>query len=89
MTAWALLALMEVLPPDAEPITRGVAWLIARQQPDGSWPDGAVNGVFFGSAMLAYCLYGSYFPTWALARYATLTGGSPIGAPSPVLTSRP
>ena len=81
MTAWALLALMEVLPPDAEAITRGVAWLIARQQPDGSWPDGAVNGVFFGSAMLAYCLYGSYFPTWALARYATLTGGPPfVGA---------
>jgi hypothetical protein len=29
-----------------------------------------VNGVFFGSAMLDYRLYQSYFPTWALSRHA-------------------
>ncbi len=60
--------------PGAEPIERGVAWLIARQLPDGGWPPEAVNGVFFGSAMLDYRLYRSYFPTWALARHAALTG---------------
>jgi lanosterol synthase len=74
-TAWALLALMEVLPAGAEPIGRGIAWLEARQREDGSWPPEAVNGVFFGSAMLTYRLYTSYFPTWALARHAALAEG--------------
>lgn len=74
MTSWALLALMEILPPGAEPVERGVAWLTRRQLSDGGWPPEAVNGVFFGSAMLDYRLYRSYFPAWALARHATLTG---------------
>ncbi|MFN4261488.1 MAG: 2,3-oxidosqualene cyclase [Gemmataceae bacterium] len=74
MTSWALLALLEVLPPDAEPIQRGIAWLRDQQRDDGSWPRQAVNGVFFGTAMLDYRLYKSYFPTWALARYEQVTG---------------
>ena len=71
MTAWALLALLEILGPDADPVRRGIAWLTARQDADGGWPPGAVNGVFFGSAMLDYRLYPAYFPAWALARYAS------------------
>ena len=70
MTAWALLALLEVLGPDAEQVRRGLGWLAAAQRPDGSWPEGAPNGVFFGSAMLDYRLYKTYFPVWALARHA-------------------
>jgi len=69
MTSWALLALIKILGASAEPVTRGVAWLQANQQPDGSWPRQSVNGVFFGAAMLDYGLYESYFPVWALARY--------------------
>ena len=69
MTSWALLALMEVLPVNSQPVQRGVAWLSAQQRADGSWPEQAVNGVFFGSAMLDYRLYKTYFPLWALARY--------------------
>jgi lanosterol synthase len=34
--------------------------------PDGDWPRDSVNGVFFGTAMLDYRLYNTYFPTWAL-----------------------
>jgi lanosterol synthase len=75
MTSWALLALRELLDPDAPPIARGVAWLRAQQRDDGSWPAGAVNGVFFGTAMLDYRLYKSYFPTWALGRSARASGG--------------
>ncbi len=74
MTAWALLALLEVLGPHAEPVRRGIEWLVSHQRPDGGWPAGAVNGVFFGSAMLDYRLYPIYFPTWALARWATRSG---------------
>ena len=72
MTSWALLALMDVLPVSSTPITRGIAWLREMQRPDGSWPQQGLNGVFFGSAMLDYRLYKTYFPVWALARYATI-----------------
>jgi lanosterol synthase len=68
-TAWALLALLDVREPRTAPIKDGIAWLEASQRADGSWPPGAVNGVFFGSAMLHYRLYPTYFPTWALARH--------------------
>ena len=70
MTSWALLALMEVIPADSEPVKRGIEWLEGQQREDGSWPSQAVNGVFFGSAMLDYRLYKTYFPVWALARAA-------------------
>jgi squalene/oxidosqualene cyclase-like protein len=72
MTSWALLALIDVVGPDVEPVRRGIAWLCQTQRPDGSWPDGAVNGVFFGAAMLSYRLYPAYFPHWVLNRYRAL-----------------
>ena len=43
-------------------------WLMAQQRPDGSWAREKANGVFFGSAMLEYPLYTSYFPSLALAQ---------------------
>ncbi len=69
MTSWALLALAEDDASQAE-VRRGRHLLESLQQGDGSWPCGAVNGVFFGTAMLDYRLYHTYFPTWALARVA-------------------
>jgi lanosterol synthase len=71
-TSWALLALLEILEPFADPVRRGIAWLRDRQQADGSWLQEAVTGVFFGTAMLDYRLYKSYFPAWALARHSGL-----------------
>jgi lanosterol synthase len=68
MTSWALLALMEIVSADTDVVRRGIEWLNKEQGVDGSWPQQAVNGVFFGSAMLDYRLYKSYFPVWALAR---------------------
>ena len=73
MTAWALLALLEVAGPQAPAVRSGIDWLIGRQLADGGWPPGAVNGVFFGSAMLHYRLYPAYFPAWALARYVSMS----------------
>ena len=67
MTSWALLALADV-DPGCDTLARGLAWLQSARQPDGSWPDDAVNGVFFGTAMLDYALYAAYFPVWAVAR---------------------
>lgn len=70
MTSWALLALLDILPASHPAVTRGFDWLMAQQQENGDWPRQAVNGVFFGAAMLDYRLYHTYFPAWALARYA-------------------
>ena len=69
MTAWALLALLEIVGPAHASVVRGVEWLLERQREDGGWDADAVNGVFFGSAMLDYRFYPAYFPTWALARF--------------------
>lgn len=71
-TAWALLALESALPPGDPAIERGAARLTAMQRDDGSFPEGAPAGVFFGSAVLDYRLYPSYFPLWALTRRAAL-----------------
>jgi lanosterol synthase len=76
MTSWALLALMDAIPVDDAPIARGIAFISSKQRADGSWPREAVNGVFFGSAMLDYRLYKTYFPVWALARHAALRQSS-------------
>lgn len=69
MTSWAVLALAEASAA-SEAAARGAAWLQSHQRDDGSWPQEAVNGVFFGTAMLDYALYRAYFPLWALARAA-------------------
>jgi lanosterol synthase len=74
MTAWALLALLEVpeiCGPHEAAVRRGVACLERLQLRDGSWPRQAQAGVFFATAMLDYRLYKDNFPTWALARYAS------------------
>ena len=73
MTSWALLALSDG-DPDGDAVGRGRSRLESMQSPDGSWPRGAVNGVFFGTAMLDYRLYHAYFPAWALARDARSAG---------------
>jgi lanosterol synthase len=68
MTSWAVLALADVVGPSHAAVKRGLEWLARHQGADGSWPREAVNGVFFGTAMLDYDLYRVYFPVWALAR---------------------
>ncbi len=72
MTSWALLALCDVVGAGHPAVRRGAEWLAAHQGADGSYPREAVNGVFFGTAMLDYDLYRAYFPAWALA--ATTAG---------------
>jgi lanosterol synthase len=78
-TGWAVLTLLATLPPGARThpadapvraaVDRGVAFLVARQQPDGAWPPERASGVFFNTAVLDYLLYRQVFPAWALARY--------------------
>jgi lanosterol synthase len=75
MTSWAVLALLRAENVVTPTIRCGVDWLVSRQLPDGDWPRDSVNGVFFGTAMLDYRLYNTYFPAWAL-RLADATAAS-------------
>jgi squalene/oxidosqualene cyclase-like protein len=68
-TAWACLALMHAEPDMTPALERGIAYLIDRQAKGGGWPREGVNGVFFGTAMLEYKLYNSYFPSMALGLF--------------------
>jgi squalene-hopene/tetraprenyl-beta-curcumene cyclase len=74
-TAWALLALLAVerhapTPDLTSAIERGVAWLVATQQPDGSWDEPHYTGTGFpGDFSINYHLYRQVFPLTALGRY--------------------
>ena len=60
---------MEIEAEPSAATQSGIDWLVAHQGADGGWAHDGVNGVFFGTAMLDYRLYNTYFPTWALARF--------------------
>ncbi len=74
MTAWALLALLDITGPGSASVRDGVRWLCERQADDGSWHQKAVTGVFFGTAMLDYRFYAEYFPLWALGAHLAALG---------------
>ncbi|NDJ24833.1 squalene--hopene cyclase [Nostoc sp. B(2019)] len=73
-TAWALIGLIAAgeatgkLALDA--IERGISYLLATQQPDGTWYEANFTGTGFpGHFYLKYHLYQQYFPLIALGRY--------------------
>lgn len=68
-TAWALIALLEADDSDWAAITRGIQFLMDRQNEDGTWPKQDIAGVFFRTALLDYVLYRQYFPLHALGLY--------------------
>lgn len=72
-TAWALLALMACGYRDSVAVRRGLDWLVAAQQPDGTWPDEPVLGVFNATCGIRYDNYRKVFPLWALAMATTST----------------
>jgi squalene-hopene/tetraprenyl-beta-curcumene cyclase len=69
-TAWALLALIAAGFVNTAACRRGVEFLIASQQPDGSWDEPYYTGTGFpGDFYLNYHLYRIVFPVSALGRY--------------------
>ena len=69
-TAWALLAL-DAAGERSLAVDRGVAWLVATQQPDGSWDEPQFTGTGFPSDFyINYHLYRLVFPLMALGRCA-------------------
>ncbi|MEH2374970.1 squalene--hopene cyclase [Nostoc sp.] len=73
-TAWALIGLIaagEAIGKLAlEAIERGVGYLVATQQPDGTWFEADFTGTGFPCHFyLKYHMYQQYFPLIALGRY--------------------
>jgi len=69
-TGWALLALMAAGTRDVAAVQRGVKYLMARQLPDGDFPQEGIAGVFNRACGITYTAYRNVFPLWALGRYA-------------------
>ena len=46
-TAWSLIGLLAMGDPTDPAVTRGVRYLLDRQQPDGSWAEDAFTGTGF------------------------------------------
>lgn len=69
-TAWALLALIAAGEGRSEAAARGIDFLLARQQEDGSWDEPEFTGTGFpGHFYINYHQYRNHFPLLALARY--------------------
>jgi squalene-hopene/tetraprenyl-beta-curcumene cyclase len=74
-TAWAMIALMSAGEGHCEALARGAAYLAATQDNHGLWTEPWFTAPGFPRVFyLKYHGYSAYFPVWALARYARLTG---------------
>ncbi len=72
-TAWALLALMAAGETESDAVRRGVDYLRLADREEGMWRERLYNAVGFPKVFyLHYHGYRTYFPLWALARYANL-----------------
>ena len=72
-TAWALLALMAAGRVECDAVRRGVDFLCSADREGGMWRERLYNAVGFPKVFyLHYHGYRSYFPLWAVARYANL-----------------
>jgi squalene-hopene/tetraprenyl-beta-curcumene cyclase len=72
-TAWAVLGLIAAGEVAHPAVARGIDYLIATQNPDGSWDEEWYTAVGFPRVFyLRYHGYRAYFPLWALARYRRL-----------------
>jgi squalene-hopene/tetraprenyl-beta-curcumene cyclase len=69
-TAWGLLGLLAYEGADSPAVRRGVAWLVERQRPDGTWDEEEFTGTGFPRHFyIRYHLYRHYFPLMALGRF--------------------
>ncbi|MCA1600038.1 MAG: hypothetical protein LC769_13705, partial [Chloroflexi bacterium] len=70
-TAWAVLALLRCPEDEDEAVTwswrRGVAWLTAHQQPDGTWTPAPI-GLYYSAMWYSDSSYATTLPMRALAR---------------------
>jgi squalene/oxidosqualene cyclase-like protein len=68
-TSWAMLALLRAEYKDGEILRRAAAFLVRRQEADGSWAREPLVGVFNRTCLIDYDNYRHIFPMWALAEW--------------------
>jgi squalene-hopene/tetraprenyl-beta-curcumene cyclase len=78
-TAWGVLGLLAAGDTRSDSVAKGIKWLLARQQADGSWDESTGDGktrqaIYTGTGFprvfyLAYPLYRDYFALLALTNY--------------------
>jgi squalene-hopene/tetraprenyl-beta-curcumene cyclase len=69
-TGWSLVGLMDSGDYDSDSVSRGIQYLIDRQNRNGSWPEREFTGTGFpGHFFINYHLYRNSFPLTALGRY--------------------
>ena len=74
-TAWALLGLIAAGEAASAEVARGIEFLLAHQNDDGSWTEEQWTGTGFPRVFyLRYHLYAIYFPLLALGVYERETG---------------
>ncbi len=72
-TAWAVLGLMAVGEVDNPAVARGIEFLAANQNDDGTWDEDSYTAVGFPRVFyLRYHGYRQFFPVWAVSRYRNL-----------------
>jgi squalene-hopene/tetraprenyl-beta-curcumene cyclase len=77
-TAWSILTLLTLGDRNSTAVARGLRYLCAQQQPDGSWHDEHWTGTGFPRVFyLRYHLYPTHFPVLALATYRAAKRGRP------------
>lgn len=74
-SAWALMALMAAGEADSSEVARGIRYLLAHQEEDGSWEEEYFTGTGFPKYfMIRYHNYRNCFPLMALGRYHASRG---------------
>ncbi|KAJ9110722.1 hypothetical protein QFC20_002763 [Naganishia adeliensis] len=67
-TSWTILALMYARYPDKQVIRRGCDLIMSRQQPNGSWLQEDVEGIFNKNCGIDYPNFKFSFTIWALGK---------------------
>ena len=82
-SAWALIGLMAAGQMDHPAVARGIKYLAATQDRDGTWREERYTATGFPRVFyLRYHGYAKFFPLWALARYRNLKAGNDRTSPS-------
>jgi squalene-hopene/tetraprenyl-beta-curcumene cyclase len=77
-TAWALIGLMAGGAIRHPAVDRGIRFLLSTQRADGFWNEDYYTATGFPRVFyLRYHGYAKFFPLWALARYRSLSAGTP------------
>jgi len=75
-TAWAVIGLMAAGEGDSAAVRRGIAFLLDRQTPEGTWEEDEWTGTGFPRVFyLKYHYYRHYWPLMALGQYRRFLRG--------------